>query len=219
MLDPDPVPAEKGTLPEQSQRRRGSSSRRALTPAELSAWIHDQEGAIAKRWMGELRSRGERRDPQMDELLEAFLDLLVSFLAPGIGPWRTQVEPLFQQAAELFGNLGALRGQAAGEAVEEMQLLREAILRFLFRNPPVRSEGGIGFREMLRLNRLVDLAVTHASVGHTDALFFNLLHGTGVSDRPRGEALDEIHAELQHLAEERDRLFASAEAQGLGPGK
>jgi hypothetical protein len=218
MLDPDPVPSETGTLPERPKRGGGGSSRRALTPAELSAWIHDQEGAIAERWMGELRSRGERRDPQLDELLEAFLELLVSFLAPGIGPWRKQVEPLFQQAAELYGNLGALRGQAAGEAVEEMQLLREAILRVLFRNPPTRSGGGIAFREMLRLNRLVDLAVTHASVGHTDALFFNLLHGTGVSDRPRTEALDEIHAQLQHLAEERDRLFASAEAMGIGPG-
>jgi hypothetical protein len=218
MLDSDPVPTETGTLPERPRRRGGRSSRRALTPAELSAWIHDQEGAIAERWIGELRSRGERRDPQLDELLEAFLELLVSFLAPGIGPWRSQVEPLFQQAAELYGNLGALRGQAAGEAVEEMQLLREAILRFLFRNPPVRNGSGIGFREMLRLNRLVDLAVTHASVGHTDALFFNLLHGTGVSDRPRAEALEEIHAQLQHLAEERDRLFASAEALGIGPG-
>lgn len=197
------------------ERRRVRVSRRPLTPAELSAWLHAEHDGIVERWMQEIRGRDEGRDPQVDELLEAFLDLLVSFLGPGIGPWRVEVEPLFQQAAELYGSLAALRGLAAGEAVEEIQILREVILRFLFRTPPARSGKGIGFREMLRLNRLVDLAVTYASVGHTDALFFDLLHGNRASDRPRAEALEEIHTHLRLLAEERDSLVASAEALGI----
>jgi hypothetical protein len=210
----DPMPDQEagqtqgGAVTERIRRRTSRPSPRQLTEAELSDWLAAQHTGIVERWAGEIRSRGDQADPALDGLLDAFLDLLVSFLSPGIGPWRDEVEPLFRDAAELYGSLGAIRGLAAGEAVEEMQLLREAILRYLFRSPPGRGRGGMGFREMLRLNRLVDLAVTHASVGHTDALFFNLLHGTGVSSRPRAEALDEIQSQLHHLAEERDRLFA-----------
>jgi hypothetical protein len=167
--------------------------------------------------MEEIRSRRGDEPADVEDLLASFVDLLVSFLAPGIGPWRDEVEPLVQQAAELYGSLAALRGQAAGESVEEMQLLREAVLRFLFRNPPDRNAGGVGFREMLRMNRLVDLAVTHASVGHTDALFFSLLHGTGVSDQPRAEALEELREQLDHLAEERGRLLVRVQPPAAEP--
>jgi hypothetical protein len=218
MPDQDPTSTEGGAAVDTPPRRSSRSSARPLSPAELGAWLSQQSPAIVDRWMEELRSRGEERDPEEEELLERFLELLVSFLPLGIGPWRDQVEPLFREAAELYGSLGAIRGLAAGEAVEEMQLLREAVLRFLFRNPPAPTGGGgVGFREMLRLNRLVDLAVTHASVGHTDALFFDLLHGTGVADRPRAQAVDEIAAQLRHLAGERDRLFASAGAAAGAP--
>jgi hypothetical protein len=34
---------------------------------------------------------------------------------------------------------------------------------------------------------VVDQLVTHANVGHIDALFFNLLHGTGVTSLPGEE--------------------------------
>jgi hypothetical protein len=167
---------------------------------------------MVRRWTGELRARTGHRDAPIDQLLEEFADLLVSLLAPGVGPLRDLVEPIFQQTAELYGSLGAVRGLAAGEAVEEMQLLREAILRFLYRDPAFRGGAALGFREVLRLNRLVDLAVTYASVGHTDALFFSLLHGTGVTARPSEEALEEIRSQLRHLAEERDRLLTPGTA-------
>jgi len=188
-------------------RSAASVAFRPLSPAELGGWLETQRTGIGSRWMEEIRSRRGEEPADVESLLSLFVDLLVSFLSPGIGPWRDEVEPLMQQAAELYGSLAALRGQAAGESVEEMQLLRESVLRFLFRNPPDRKGGGVGFREMLRMNRLVDLAVTHASVGHTDALFFSLLHGTGVSDRPRAEALEEIREQLGHLANERDLLL------------
>jgi hypothetical protein len=50
----------------------------------------------------------------MDEeelaLVGEFLHLITAFLAPGLGGYREIVEHLFQEAATLFGNLGAFRG-------------------------------------------------------------------------------------------------------------
>jgi hypothetical protein len=63
---------------------------------------------------------------------------------------------------------------AAGEIVEEMQYLRELLIRYL---APVlaamRPRQGMAL--LLRLNRLVDTGVAMAVVGYTDALATTLL--------------------------------------------
>ena len=109
---------------------------------------------------------------------------------------REQVEAILQQTAELYGNLGAHRGLAAGEAVEEVQLLRRVLLRFLYTLLPGGGSTGVSLRDLLQLNRLVDLGVTYASVGHTDTLFFNLFHGTGVSGTLTPELLAEVREQV-----------------------
>jgi hypothetical protein len=170
--------------------------------------LDERRDAIAERWLLEIRSRSEGMDGELVALLGEFVHLLASFLAPGLGAYREQVGSLFQQAAELFGNLGAHRGQAAGEAVEEFQILREVLIRFLYQLP-LEGVGldGIGLREFLQLNRLIDLGVTYTSVGHTDALFFNLFQGTGVSESPTPELLGEVREQVVALREELDRLL------------
>jgi hypothetical protein len=192
---------------------------RLLTPEELAEWIEAHEKAIAQRWLIEIRTRGDRVPSEVRELLQGFLELLARFLPPSLGAYRTQVEPLFQQVAELYGNLGAHRGLVAGEAVEEFQLLREVLLRFLYTEPPGGERLGVGLREMLQLNRFVDLGVTYASVGHTDTLFFHLLHGGGAPvSSPTPQVLDEVSEQIGTLAEELDRILSFEASQGNGDG-
>jgi len=61
----------------------------------------------------------------------------------------------------------------------------------------------LSLRDMLRLNRAIDRAVTHASVGHTDALFYSLLEGSGVPGPARtAEIVGEIDDQLMGLKSE-----------------
>ena len=193
-----------------------SPERRLLTPMELAEWLQEHSEEIADRWLLEVRSRAEEMDEEVLALVGDFLHLLTAFLAPGMGAYRDQVERLFQQASELFGNLGAHRGQAAGEAVEEFQLLREVVLRFLHTHPPADGTATVGLRDLLQLNRLVDLGVTYASVGHTDTLFFDLFHGAGVSGQPTPELLAEAREQVAGLRSELDRLLVHETANGAG---
>lgn len=179
----------------------------AVTPQELGTWLERHREEIAERWLTEIRSRSGGVPEEVRELLGDFVELLAHFLPSALGAFRQQVQPLFQEAAELYGNLGAHRGLAAGEAVEEFQLLREVILRFIYADPPGGSELGIGLREMLKLNRFLDLGVTYASVGHTDTLFFQLINGPGVGDAPTPEVLDELTEQVRGLSEDLNRLL------------
>lgn len=139
-----------------------------------------------------------------------FLDLFLSILPRLMGPSRDSLEPLWTQTAELFGSLACSRGLAAGEAVEEAQFLREAVLRLLYQDPPRTPAGAMGLREVLRMNRAVDQLVTHASVGHTDALFFALFQGSGVPERLSDDVRYEIRAQLQSIR----RSFREATGEG-----
>lgn len=205
MSEADRIALEPGRAPV-TDRARTSPGSSVLTPMQLSEWLDEHGPAIVERWLLEVRARSHEVDGPLAELLSEFLALMVAFLPPAMGPWKDHVKPLFQQSAELYGNLAAIRGLAAGEAVEELQFLREVLFRFLHAHPPHGIEGGVvanlGLRELLQLNRIVDEGVTYASVGHMDTLFFNLLHGTGVTHEPEGTVLDEIRNQVESLTEE-----------------
>jgi hypothetical protein len=114
--------------------------------------------------------------------------------------------------------MGGLRGLATGEVVEEVQVLREILLRRLFRTDGVTgAPNGVGIRELLRLFRLIDQVVTHANVGHVDALFFSLLHGTGVTERPGAEEEQRFWRELTGLREELAALLGHHGADDREP--
>jgi len=167
----------------------------------LVLWLRSHQSGMAERWLLEIRSRVQGLGEGESELLREFATLMTSFLPEGLDVYRDQAMPLFHQAAELYGHLAAVRGLAAGEAVEEVQLLREVILRYLYRHPPASGQG-LGLRELLQLSRLVDHAVTHTSIGHTDTLFFNLFQGNGVPEGPTPEILNEVRDQLQALRQE-----------------
>lgn len=119
-----------------------------------------------------------------------------------VGEHRTVVTPIWKEAAQLYGSLGAQRGLAAGEIVEEFQVLREAVIRLLFVTPPSRVGASFSLGDALGLNRFLDSGVTHSSVGHTDALFFALFQGNGVPRVATKQLVIEVEEHLRAIEEE-----------------
>lgn len=182
--------------------------RRRINPVELAAWVEMRIPRITRRWLREVHRRYDVGTQGINGLLEEFLTLLTGFLPAMVGPYRDQVEPLWKRTAELFGAVAAKRGLAAGEVIEEFQILREVVIRLLYQDPPLGGRAPVSLREILRLNRTIDMGVTHASVGHTDALFFSLFEGSGIPDAPpTAEVVKELQQQLQGIrAELRDVL-------------
>ena len=170
-------------------------NQKKLEPSELARWLEERADRIRDRWLSDISGRGGWTEP-VEELITEFFDLFVDMLPHGLGPFKDQVEPLWVQCAGLFGLMAAQRGLAAGEVIEEFQMLRDAVIRFLYAEPPVAGPLKISLRDLLRVNRFIDRGVTQASVGHTDALFFALFQGSGVSEGLTAENVAEIREQL-----------------------
>ena len=191
------------TAPSASQAASTGRPSRRINPVELAEWLDERLPRVTERWLREVQQRYDPRPGGINGLLREFLSTLPSFLPAMLGPHREQVEPIWIRASELFGAVAARRGLAAGEVIEEFQILRECVIRVLYQDPPMRGRARISLREVLRLNRAIDAGVTHASVGHTDALFFALFQGSGIPDSPpTAELMVEIGSQLESLREE-----------------
>lgn len=130
-------------------------------------------------WLGE-RITGTSSTPR--DLVEAEFLLILDVFATMVGPLRREAKTIWNQVTELYGRHAATRGLAAGEVVEEMQYLRELLIRHLA--PAIaqlRPRQAMAL--LLRLNRLVDKGVAMAVVGYTDAMVATLLRA-GDDDRP-----------------------------------
>lgn len=164
---------------------------------------------MVRQWADHLGDRLTASKAIPRELVERELGLLVDILGGLVGPLRRELRPLWRQAAEHYGRVGAARGLAAGEIVEEMQYLRELLIRHL---APVlaamRPRQGMAL--LLRLNRLVDTGVAMAVVGYTDALVATLLTGEDHEPTPNGMELeaDEVTRHLDRIEHELGRLAA-----------
>jgi hypothetical protein len=172
-------------------------NQKKLEPIELARWLEVRSERIRDRWLSDVQSRNSGWTPDVHALTVTFFDLFLDMLPHGLGPFKDQVEPIWVQTAELFGSMAAKRGLAAGEVIEEFQMLRDAVIRFLYAEPPVEGPLKISLRDLLRVNRFVDRGVTQASVGHTDALFFALIKGTGVAEGLTEENVGEIREQLE----------------------
>jgi hypothetical protein len=197
--------------PHTKERKRARGRAVPVGPPDaaerLDAWLSARAHVLASEWWDELRVRGQEHTPVVDAVVARFLAELASFLPLLLGPRGEAVQPLWERACELFGTMAAKRGLAAGEVIEEFQVLRELLIRDLYEAPP---RGGPTLREALRLNRALDRGVTYASVGHTDAMFFALLEGQGGGDLTRpDEAAAEAVAQLRTIREELDAAMGS----------
>jgi hypothetical protein len=179
-----------------------SDAKSSIDPATLARWLEDGAGPLGERWLASVRARDASLGNGVEELLEGFFGVLLQLLPLTVGPMRTAAETLWVQVAELFGSLAAQRGLAAGEVIEEFQILREALIRLLWASPPVDEPSGLALREVLRLNRVIDQGVTHASVGHTDSLFFALFQGSGVPESLTDDARYALREQLHGLETE-----------------
>ena len=141
------------------------------------------------------------------ETVERQVSLLVDLLTQMTGPLRRESTQLWLNASEWYGRAGAQRGLAAGEIVEEFQYLRELLIRHLSELIPAlparESMAGV-----LRLNRFLDMGVSHAVVGYTDALVESLLERQGIpvgaletDDSEIEERLGQFERDLARLKE------------------
>jgi hypothetical protein len=191
-----------------------------VAPMELTRWLHAKVPDLQERWSHEIRARGLGRDPVIARVLELFVVQLVYLLPFLLGPYRDQIKGLWDRAAALFGSVAAKRGLAAGEAIEELHMLRELVIRDLYRDPPMGGGVPLSLREILRLNRALDRAVTHASVGHTDAMFFQFFEGDGVAGILSGDDVAaEAEAQLVAIGDEVREILSHAATRSPSVGR
>lgn len=170
-----------------------------LEPHEFARWVDVRAEGLAERWLADVRARHTHWNQGIQTLLGRFFSVFTSMLGTSLGPYREQVEPLWLQAAELFGSVAAQRGLAVGEAVEEFQILREVVIRALYADPPAEGKSPIPLRDLLRLNRVIDRGVTQVSVGHADVLFFALFQGTGAPEHIDDPLIAEMTSQLRSI--------------------
>jgi hypothetical protein len=135
---------------------------------------------MVRQWLDHLGERvtGTRAAPR--DLVESEFRLIIDAYGAMVGPLRRETKLIYHRVTEFYGSHAAARGLAAGEVVEEMQFLRELLIRHVA--PTIAAfRPRQGMALLLRLNRLVDKGVAMAVVGYTDELVASLLPG---DDRP-----------------------------------
>ncbi|MBM4185706.1 MAG: hypothetical protein FJ206_00195 [Gemmatimonadetes bacterium] len=149
-------------------------------------------------WLGE-RITGTSSTPRT--LVTDELGLILDTFATLVGPLRRETMTIWARVTEFYGRHAAARGLAAGEVVEEMQYLRELLIRFL--SPDIaqlRPRQSMAL--LLRLNRLVDRGVAKAVVGYTDVLAAMLVPAREDSAGRIGDDPEAIRARLEALRAE-----------------
>ena len=172
----------------------------------VSRRIASLRGELAATWAAWLAGR-QPGIPALDpDTTGRMLRLITDLLVVMAGPLRREAETTWTAAAQLYGRLAALRGLAAGEVVEELQHLRELLIREMadfFVALPARQ----ALPTVLRINRVLDAAVANAVVGYTDALVFQMFAKEGVpvptaeSIQAQITQLDAIEAEYRLLVQ------------------
>ena len=147
--------------------------------AAVGRSLASRRDQLARQWADWIGTRMTQA-PLVDRpTLVRQLSLLVDILIEMASPLRRQVAELWFNACDTYGRTAAARGLAAGEVVEEMQYLRELLIRELsevIAALPARQS----LTAVLRLNRLLDRGIAHAVVGYTDVLVESILDKRGV---------------------------------------
>lgn len=162
---------------------------------------------MVQQWASWLGDRLTATSAFPAALVKRELSLLIDVFATMVGPLRRETKAIWGRAAEEYGRHAAIRGLAAGEVVEEMQYLRELLIRFLA--PAIAAlRPRQGMALLLRLNRLVDRGVAMAVVGYTDELAASLLPETADTAGRRTPDPAELTMALDALSAELVRTIA-----------
>jgi hypothetical protein len=160
--------------------------------------LAEHRDAITKEWADWLARRVSSQAGIPRATIERELRLLLDVLMESLGPLRRSVNEIWYHACEHYGRVGATRGLAAGEIVEEIQYLREILIRRL---GPVLA--GLRPRQamaiILRLNAILDKGIAVAVVGYTDALIATLFVRNGVPAPDSSPDAQDITRQLEEI--------------------
>lgn len=160
--------------------------------------LADQRNDIITDWADWLIERGNSAAAIPRATLERELRLLFDLLMESVGPMRRSIAEVWYRACEHYGRCGAARGLAAGEIVEEIQYLRELLIR---RVGPVltslRPRQAMSI--ILRLSSILDKGIAVAVIGYTDALVATLLSKNGVPSVETALDGEEIGKQLERI--------------------
>jgi len=160
---------------------------------------------LTSQWTQWVTHRMDGVSGVVGSTLERQFGLLVEIFIEVAGPLRRQGAELWFNASDAYGRLAAIRGLAAGEVVEEIQHLRELLIRHLS-EPVFSMSARQSMAVFLRLNRIVDKCISHAVVGYTDELVETLLDKRGVPVTAAEPAEVVISKRLEQLEDELARL-------------
>ena len=176
---------------------------RASQSALLTAGrvIAEMREAMVSEWADWLGDRMTAAPTIPRSTVEREFRLLFDVMTEMVGPFRREANPVWIHICEHYGRVASARGLAAGEVVEELQFLRELLIRNL---APVlvamRARQGMAI--MLRLNRVIDKGVAVAVVGYTDALVATLFSQNGVPAHGAEHDFTEVERQLDLLEQE-----------------
>lgn len=176
---------------------------RASQPALLAAGrvMAEMRDAMVVQWADRLGDRITAAPTIPRSVVERELRLILDALIEMVGPLRREVNTVWFHVCEHYGRIASARGLAAGEVVEELQFLRELLIRTL---APVlaamRARQSMAI--MLRLNRVIDKGVAVAVVGYTDALVATLFAQNGVPALHTEHDVPEVERQLDALEHE-----------------
>ena len=156
---------------------------------------------LIRRWGDWIFGRGNHA-PLLDRsTIDRQLALLVDIMIEMASPLRRHVAELWFNACDAYGRAAAARGLAAGEVVEEIQHLRELLIRDIseiIAALPARQS----LATVLRLNRLLDRGISYSVVGYTDVLVETLLNKRGIVLDASEPGENMVVARLSQLEEE-----------------
>jgi len=176
---------------------------RASQPALLAAGrvIAEMRDSMVSQWADWLGDRMTAAPTIPRSTVEREFRILFDVLTEMVGPLRREVNAVWYHVCEHYGRIASARGLAAGEVVEELQFLRELLIREL---APIlvamRARQGMAI--MLRLNRVIDKGVAVAVVGYTDALVATLFSQNGVPLSSTEQDVAEVERQLDILEQE-----------------
>jgi hypothetical protein len=186
---------------------------RASQPALLAASrvLADARDAMVVQWADWLGDRITAAPTIPRATVEREFRLIIDTLSEMVGPFRREARIVWFHVCEHYGRVAAARGLAAGEVVEELQYLRELLIRHLSHTfAALKPRQSLTI--MLRINRVLDKGIAVAVVGYTDALVATLFAQNGVpalgTEYDGAEVnrhLDGLEAELASASQPPDR--------------
>jgi hypothetical protein len=176
---------------------------RPLTPAStaIERALVANRTKLINQWSDWLASRMAQVDILDRPTSDRQVALLIDVLIEKCGPLRSQVGELWFDTCDSYGRTAAARGLAAGEVVEEIQYLRELLIRHLS-EIIAALQARQSMAAVLRLNRIIDQGIAHAVVGYTDVLVESLLNQRGIAVSTTEPGAGETTKRLEELEKE-----------------